>query len=102
VARIFVSHSSADAKVADELNSWLVSEKHEVFLDKDPQSGLLVGDQWESRLYTRLRWAEAIVCVISRAYVESTWCTAEVAIAKDRGIDLLPVPIEPIEHPLMS
>jgi WD40 repeat protein len=102
VARVFVSHSSTDEQVAAELNSWLQSEKHEVFLDQDARAGLLVGDEWESRLYSRLRWAEAIVCVISRAYVQSAWCTAEVAIAKDRGIDLLPVPIEPLEHPLMS
>jgi hypothetical protein len=61
MARVFVSHASADAAVAGEVHRWLVEDGHEVFLDQDLADGLLVGEEWERRLRERLRWADAVV-----------------------------------------
>jgi TIR domain len=102
VARVFLSHASEDRECAGQLHQWLVSQGHEVFLDQDPREGIPVGELWEQRLHERLRWADAVICVVTSAAVASTWCTAEVSFALSRGSRVLPVRAEPgINHPLL-
>ena len=102
MARVFVSHASEDQLVAARLHGWLVDDGHEVFLDRDLRDGIAVGEVWEQRLYERLRWADAVVCLITSAYRGSAWCTAEVGIAGSLGSRLLPVLAEPGQmHPLL-
>ncbi len=103
MARVFVSHAGADLALACEVHGWLVEAGHEVFLDRDPQDGLVVGEQWEQLLYERLRWADAVVCVVTSAYLVSPWCTAEVGVAQARGSRVLPLRAEPdVVHPLLG
>ena len=103
MARVFVSHASEDRECAGQLHQWLVGEGHEVFLDRDLGDGIPVGEQWERRLHERLRWADAVVCVVTCAYLGSLWCTAEVGIALSRGSRVLPVRAEPgVVHPLLT
>jgi hypothetical protein len=103
MARVFVSHSSEDAALAGEVHRWLVEDGHEVFLDQDLRDGLVVGEEWEQRLHEQLRWADAVVCVLSSAYMASVWCTAELITAQNRGSRLLPVRAEPeVNHPLLN
>ncbi|MGH3771483.1 MAG: toll/interleukin-1 receptor domain-containing protein [Pseudonocardiaceae bacterium] len=102
MARVFVSYASQDQECAGRLRQWLVAEGHEVFLDRDPGNGIAVGEEWDKRLHERLRWADAVVCVVTSAAVASTWCTAEVSIALSRGSRVLPVLAEPgVGHPLL-
>jgi hypothetical protein len=102
VARVFVSYASQDRECAAQLHQWLVAEGHEVFLDRDPGNGIAVGEEWDKRLHERLRWADAVVCVVTSAAVASTWCTAEISIALSRGSRVLPVLAEPrVGHPLL-
>jgi len=73
-----------------------------VFWDQNPRNGIAVGEEWAKRLHERLRWADAVVCVVTSAAVTSTWCTAEVSIALSRGNQVLPVRAEPgVDHPLL-
>jgi TIR domain/AAA ATPase domain len=103
VARVFVSHASADHRLAGEVHGWLTADGHEVFLDQDLRDGLVLGEEWQRRLHDRLRWADAVVCVITSAYRASTWCAAEVGIAQAHGSRLLPLAAEPgVEHPLLA
>jgi hypothetical protein len=51
VARVFVSYANTDQERAARLHRWLVAEGHEVFLVQDMHEGLLVGDEWERRLW---------------------------------------------------
>ena len=69
MARVFVSHAGADAALAGEVHRWLVEDGHEVFLDQDLRDGIVVGEEWEQRLHERLRWADAVVCLLTSAYV---------------------------------
>jgi WD40 repeat protein/energy-coupling factor transporter ATP-binding protein EcfA2 len=102
VARVFVSHASQDRECAGHLHQWLVGEGHEVFLDQDLRDGIPVGQEWERRLHERLRWADAVLCVVTSAHLGSVWCTAEVGIALSRGSRVLPVRAEPgVAHPLL-
>ena len=103
MAKVFVSHASKDAAMAAEVRRWLVDDGHKAFLDQDLSDGILVGEAWERRLHERLRWADAVVCVLTSAYLASMWCTAELAIAQSRGSRLLPVRAEPgVRHPLLD
>jgi hypothetical protein len=103
VARVFVSFASPDHEWAARLHDWLVADGHEVFLDRDLQDGIAVGEVWKQRLYERLRWADALVCVMTAAYRRSTWCAAEITAAQLRGSRLLPVLVEPdATHPLLA
>ena len=81
----------------------MVDAGHEVFLDHDLDSGIRVGEDWQERLHERLRWADAVVCVVSAASIESTWCVGEVATALGRGSRVLPLQVEPgVRHPLLA
>ena len=71
MAKVFVSHASEDLRFAEEVHRWLVDDGHEVFLDRDLRDGIGVGEDWEQRLYQRLRWADAVVCVVTSAYLAS-------------------------------
>ena len=103
MARVFVSHASEDRVLAGEVHRWLVEAGHEVFLDQDLRDGVPPGEEWEQRLHERLRWANAVVCVVTSAYLDSTWCAAEVGIARSRGSQLLPLRAEPgVAHPLLT
>nr|WP_067538639.1 toll/interleukin-1 receptor domain-containing protein [Nocardia crassostreae] len=100
---MFISHSSADREWAQEIRRWLIAEGHEVFLDLHPVDGLVVGEEWEPRLHERLRWADAVVCVITPAFLQSVWCAAELSIAKERSSRLLPVRVaKGVTHPLLK
>jgi TIR domain len=102
VARVFVSYAGADRALAFEVHDWLVEAGHEVFLDRHRQDGLIVGERWDQRLFKRLRWADAVVCVVTSAYLASPWCTAEVGAAHVRGSRVLPLRAESgVVHPLL-
>jgi TIR domain len=49
-----------------------------------------------------VRWADAVLCVVSAAYAASAWCSAELGIARSFGCRLLPLRIDPeAGHPLL-
>ena len=103
MAKVFVSHASQDRELASDVFAWLRDVGHELFYDQDLRAGLTAGEQWRERLLERLRWADAVVCVITTNYLASTWCSAEVGIAIARGSRLLPVVVEAgVEHPLFG
>jgi len=102
-ARVFVSYAREDRALAGELYRRLVDDGHEVFVDQDLRDSVAVGQEWEQRLDERLRWADAMVCVVTSAYLASRWCTAEVGFALSRGSWLLSVRAEPgLYDPLLK
>ncbi len=103
MATVFVSHASEDTPLAGEVHGWLTEDGHQVFLDRDLDDGIHVGDRWEARLHERLRWADAVVCLVTPSYVASVWCAAELGIAQSRGSRVLPLRTEPrLKHPLLG
>lgn len=104
MANIFISHSSVDNDWAEKIYVWLEEDGHDLFLDRDLTDGIVVGDDWERRLYERLRWADAVVCVVSEPYVESMWCAAEIGASLALGIELLPVGVsqQKVQHKLLK
>jgi TIR domain len=103
VARVFISHSSADMTLAAQVHRWLVDDGHNVFLNQDLGDGIEIRDVWEKRLQERLRQPDAMVCMPTAEYVASTWCTAELVIAQSRGSRLLPIHAESgVRHPVLT
>jgi energy-coupling factor transporter ATP-binding protein EcfA2 len=99
-ARVFVSYASEDRALAGEPYRRLVADGHDVSLDRDRREGITGGEEWKQRLSERLRWADAMVCVVTSAYGASQWCMAEVGFARSQRSWLLPVWAEPgVDNP---
>ena len=102
VARIFISYATPDRAIADEVLRWLRAAGHEPFLAHDPRAGVSAGEDWEQRLYRELREVDAVLGVVTSAFVASTWCSIELRIASARGCRLIPLRAEAgVRHPLM-
>ena len=95
MSAVFISHSSADNPVADELNALLAGAGHRsVFLDFDPQAGIPAGRHWERELYAQLRSCQAVVVLCSAHSVASPWCFAEITHARALGKAIFPVRLD--------
>ena len=103
MARVFISHAGCDEGLAVLVQQWLKADRHEVFLDRDRNDGIGLGEEWKLRLHEELRAADAVVCVVTSAYVSSHWCTTEVAVAWSNGKRVLPLVAEPgVNHLLLD
>jgi len=71
MARVFVSHAGGDLRTAEMIASWLRAAGHRVFLDRDLEDGLKVGDVWGKRLFEELYQADALVAVVTAAFTQS-------------------------------
>ena len=82
VSRIFLSHSSANNADAVALRDWLKGEGwDDVFLDVDPNSGIAAGQRWERALNEAAHRCEAVLFLVSRAWLASDWCIKELNLA---------------------
>lgn len=103
MARVFVSHAGADLGLAEEVCDWLRGGGHEPFLDRDRHGGIVGGELWKQRLYRELRRADAVVCIVTSAFVASDWCKGEVWIADALQCRLLPLRAEAkIRYPFLE
>ncbi|MFT5135700.1 MAG: hypothetical protein ACI8XV_000726 [Arenicella sp.] len=86
MSSIFISHSSKDNDMARELERELAKQNHtSVFLDIDPDKGIVSGQSWERTLYRKLRACRAVIAICTDDYLGSRWCFAEIALARMEG-----------------
>jgi WD40 repeat protein len=91
---IFISHSSEDEAVANQVRQWLVDHGYDsIFLDVDPEQGIPAGMDWEQELYQQLRSCQAVIVLCSEASMRSMWCFAEITQARSLGKHILPIQI---------
>ncbi|MBV9143072.1 MAG: TIR domain-containing protein [Pseudonocardiales bacterium] len=103
VAHLFISYATPDRAIAEEVATWLRDGGHEPFLAHDLREGIGVGEAWKQRLYAELRRVDAVIGVVTRSFLASEWCFAEVGIADSRGCRLMPLRAEAnVVHPLMQ
>ena len=82
MSRIFISHSSRDNDYATALNGWLFNQGwDDVFLDTDMQRGIAAGERWERALNQAALRCEAVLFLVSRAWLASDWCIKEFNLA---------------------
>lgn len=91
MSRIFISHSSRNNAEALALQTWLEAHgwpKGEVFLDIDPEHGLVAGQRWVSELLKAAGRCEAVICAISPEWLASSYCRVELnqAISKGKAV----------------
>lgn len=97
MSRIFLSHSSANNAEAIVLHNWLTFEGwNDVFLDLDPQRGILAGERWERALNEAANRCEAVLFLVSHAWLNSRWCMKELNLAHRLNKRLFGVLIEDI------
>ena len=99
---IFISHSSRDGTIADDIKSALAQMGFDrVFLDFDKDSGIGAGEDWEKRLYEELSRCHAVILVITPSWLGSKWCFAELAQARALGKVILPAICAPLSEPIV-
>ena len=83
MSRLFISHASADNAAAAALHLWLCEQGFDdVFLDIDAEQGLVLGERWQEALKVAAHRCEAVLCLVSPAWLASKWCQAEFLTAK--------------------
>jgi WD40 repeat protein len=102
LARLFISHSSSNNAAAFALRDWLAEQGFaDVFLDVDPGRGLVAGERWQEALKAAADRCEAVLFLVSAAWLDSKWCLAEFLLAKTLhkrifGLLVEPVPLDRI------
>lgn len=97
MALVFISHSSRDQEQAQQLINWLHSiGLANVFLDFDKHSGFGAGSDWERTLYQEIERCQAMMIVVTPAWLESKWCFVEFTQARALGKAIFPVIMSPI------
>lgn len=92
---LFVSHSSANNAHALALSRWLEEQGWtDHFLDISPDRGLTAGERWQIALKAAADRCEAVLFLVSPAWLESRWCLAEFLLAKQLGKAVFGVVIE--------
>ena len=96
MSRIFLSHSSTNNAEAVALRDWLAANgwKDEIFLDLDPQRGIAAGERWERALNEAANRCEAVLFLVSKAWLASVWCRKELNLAHHLNKRLFGVLIE--------
>ena len=97
MARIFLSHSSANELEAVALLHWLTdSGWDDVFLDVAPNRGLVAGERWQEALRRAADRCEAVVFLVSPAWARSKWCLAEFLLARSLNKLIFGVVVEEV------
>ena len=83
--RLFISHSSKNNDWAIALKDWLLIEgwnrPDDIFLDLDPERGVAAGERWAQALQEAATRCEAVLFLVSEAWLASRWCVDEYQLA---------------------
>jgi WD40 repeat protein len=104
MASLFLSHSSEDRVIAERTAAQLERAGYTaLFLDSDPDHGLVAGQEWERRLYRQLRAADGLIFLGSPSAVASRWCAIEIGITRSLGKPIFPILVAATgRHPLLD
>src|SRR5215831_10537395 len=86
MASIFISHSSRDSEKAIEVRDWLAKNGwDDVFLDLDPERGIIAGQRWKEALQKAAYRCEVVLALVSKEWLASSWCKSEIDAARLMG-----------------
>jgi hypothetical protein len=99
---LFISYSSRDGAALAKVTAALRRAHIEAWLDEE----LTGGEAWWNAILEQIRGCEVFVAALSKNYLESKPCQAELRYAQDLGRPILPVQIGPLDsmrvNPLAS
>ncbi len=105
MSTLFISHKAAekDNRVAQQIVARLEEQEghKSVFLDLDPEKGIVGGRSWEQTLYRKVRACRAVVALLSNQYLKSHWCFAELALSRMERKHLIALEIEELDPKLI-
>ena len=104
MASVFISHSSQDRAVTEQVAARLrAADFAALFVDFDPDQGIPAGRNWEHELYAQLRRTDAVIFLASPASTASRWCFAELSLARSLGRPIFPLRLQPdVALPLLD
>lgn len=83
MARLFISHSSRNNDKAIEVRDWLAANGwDDVFLDLDPERGIVAGQRWKEALQQAATRCEVVLALVSAEWLASGWCKSEIDAAR--------------------
>src|SRR5215472_11434097 len=86
MARLFISHSSRNNDKAIEVRDWLAANGwDDVFLDLDPERGIVAGQRWKEALQHAASRCEVVLALVSAEWLASSYCKAEINTAQMMG-----------------
>jgi hypothetical protein len=101
MAKIFISHSSRNNDKAIEVRDWLAANGWtDVFLDLDPERGIVTGQRWKDALTQAAHRCEAVLALISPAWLASGWCKTEINTACMLGKKVIVAQIDKAQIPV--
>jgi hypothetical protein len=102
VMGLFISYSSRDGAALAKVTAALRRAHIEAWLDEE----LTGGEAWWNAILEQIRGCEVFIAALSKNYLESKPCQAELRYAQDLGRPILPVQIGPLDsmrvNPLAS
>ena len=94
VSILFLSHSSKNDAVANDVSDWLKARGHEAFfVDHSAEDGIVGGQRWEDRLKTELKRCRVLIALVGSDWLQSPWCVAEINYADAMGSAIIPIHI---------
>jgi len=100
MSRVFLSHSSRDKRQAIAVKAWLSEREpglaEEIYLDLDPHTGIRPGERWRQALQQANARCEAVICLLSKNWLNSHECQAEFRYAKNLNKTILCARLEPV------
>jgi nucleoside 2-deoxyribosyltransferase len=95
MTNVFISYSRDDAELADSIRRGLAEAGIATLMGDDP---LQSGAEWRKTLVKKIAKADAVVVVVSKSAVESSWTMTELGIAWGANKKMIGV-LAPGEHP---
>jgi TIR domain-containing protein len=83
VSRVFLSHSRFDSRHAVAVKQWLIELVDEIYLDLDPHTGIRPGERWKAALNRASARCEAVICLLSKNWLNSAECNVEFRYAEN-------------------
>ena len=100
MSRVFLSHSSFDSRQAVAVKQWLIEQEpglvDEIYLDLDPHTGIRPGERWKEALNRASARCEAVICLLSKHWLNSHECQVEFRYAENLHKAILCARLEPV------
>lgn len=96
---MFISYAHVDQEVVLRVRALLEKQKITTWLDLMDPAGIEAGTVWRDEIARAISRATVLVAMVSEPYLGSTWCTNEVALARQHGVEVVPVMLEKVAIP---